>query len=160
MKNILNVKIFLVLVLLLSLITLFSAYYIEYVMGIKPCKLCLYQRYPYFMLIFLSIIGLIFFQNKNILYLVILTFTVSLILSIYHTGIENNIFPEFTGCTSDNINIYHKEILLNSLNNIDPSCKDVTFRIFGLSLATINILISFILVVISLILLKYYEKNK
>ena len=151
---------FLIIVFLLLVLSLISAFVIEFGLGHKPCKLCLYQRYPYFMLIFLSIIGLIFFQNKNILYLVILTFTVSLILSIYHTGIENNIFPEFTGCTSDNINIYDKEILLNSLNNIDPNCKDVTLRIFGLSLATINILISFILVVISLILLKYYEKNK
>ena len=74
-------------------------------------------------------------------------------------GIENNIFPEFSGCTVDNINIIDKNLLLKKLSEVPPNCKDVNFRIFGLSLATINVLISLIVVIISIRII-VYEKNR
>ena len=99
-------------------------------------------------------------HNKNIwLYLLSVTFLLSLTISFYHVGIENYIFPEFSGCSADNLDIIKKQDLLNSLNNFIPNCKDVTYRILGLSLATINVLISGLILVISLLLIKY-EKNR
>ena len=93
------------------------------------------------------------------LYIIIINFIISLILSIYHTGIENNFFSEYGICDTNNILITDTEKLLNLLEESMPSCKDVLFRIFGLSLATINVLIS-ILIIVMLILIKSYEKNK
>ena len=152
-------SLFLIIVLFLLILSLISAFIIEYGLGHKPCKLCLYQRYPYVFSIFFCFFG--YSQhNKSIwLYLLSVTFLFSLTLSFYHVGIENYIFPEFSGCSADNLNITNKQDLLNSLNNFIPNCKDVTYRILGLSLATINLIISLIISAISITLIKY-EKNK
>lgn len=154
-----STKNFYLTILLISIITIISAIYIEYIIGAKPCKLCLYQRFPYILSIFLSFFAYNF-QNKRIwIYLIILNFIISFLLSSYHVGIENNIFPEFSGCTVENLSVVDKELLLETLNDITPNCKDVTFTIIGLSLATINAIISLLIVVISITILKY-EKNK
>ncbi len=154
-----STKNFYLTILLISIITIISAIYVEYIIGAKPCKLCLYQRFPYILSIFLSFFAYIF-QNKRFwIYLIIFNFLISFFLSIYHVGIENNIFPEFSGCTVENLSVVDKELLLETLNDITPNCKDVTFTIIGLSLATINAIISLLIVVISITILKY-EKNK
>ena len=80
-------------------------------------------------------------------------------ISGYHLGIENNIFSEFSGCTSENLDIVNKKELLKNLNNFLPNCKDVNFRIFGLSLATINFIFSIALTIITIRHL-FYEKNR
>ena len=159
MKIAINKKSLYFTIFTICVFTLLSAYYIEYVIEVKPCKLCLYQRYPYYLSAILSLIGVIYYQKNFIIYLLILSFVASLILSIYHSGIEYGFFPEFTGCTISNSNILDKEELLNSLTNIAPNCKDVTFKILGLSLATINIFISICLIVMIIVFLRY-EKNK
>ena len=154
-----STKNFYLTILLISIITIISAIYVEYIIGAKPCKLCLYQRFPYILSIFLSFFAYIF-QNKRFwIYLIIFNFLISFFLSSYHVGIENNIFPEFSGCTVENLSVVDKELLLETLNDITPNCKDVTFTIIGLSLATINAIISLLIVVISITILKY-EKNK
>ena len=142
MERLFSLKNFYLLVALLSILTLISAVYIEYVLGIRPCKLCLYQRVPYIIAIFLCFFGYSNFKNLLWGYLLILTFVTSLILSGYHAGIENNIFQEFSGCSANNLNITDKAELLNSLNENIPNCKDIGFTILGLSLATINLIIS------------------
>ena len=158
-QNIFKLKNIYLFIGILSILILIGAIYIEFVFGAKPCKLCIYQRYPYIIAIFLSFFGYINSNNKILLYLIIINFVISLILSIYHTGIENNFFSEYGICDTNNILITDTEKLLNLLEESMPSCKDVLFRIFGLSLATINVLIS-ILIIVMLILIKSYEKNK
>ena len=125
----------------------------------KPCVLCIYQRIPYIVAIFVCFLG--FASQKKIIWLffLALTFISSSILSGYHVGIENSIFEEFSGCTSENINITNKLDLLNNLKKTMPSCKNVDFKLFGLSLATINLIISLIISAISITIIKY-EKNK
>ena len=138
--------------------SLLSAVYIEFILGVQPCKLCVYQRIPYLVAIFISFLGYCFPKKNIFLYGMILVFFLSLLLSGYHVGIENNIFSEFAGCTSENLNITDKNKLLESLNNSLNNCKDIHFTIFGFSLATINFFISLAIVIISIITLKN-EKN-
>ena len=145
--------------ILVSIFTLVSAVYIEFILGAKPCKLCVYQRFPYIIAIFICYFGYTNLKQNLWLYLLSTTFLISLILSGYHFGIENNFFPEFSGCSASNLNITNKEDLLKSLNEIVPNCKDVTFKILGFSLATINVLISGLIMIISTVILKY-EKNR
>lgn len=158
MNRLINIKFFYFLIFLLSIFTIISAIYIEYVIGAKPCKLCLYQRIPYLFAIFVSILG--YNYNKRIIwvYVLLFIFLISFILSLYHVGIEQSIFPEFSGCVADTSNITDKQKLLESLNETPPNCKDVNFKIIGLSLATINVLISFGIAFFSFILVKN-EKN-
>ena len=150
---------FYLVVALLSIFTLISAVYIEYSLGVKPCKLCLYQRVPYIAAIFICFFGYSNLKKNLWIYLLSLTFLVSLILSGYHAGIENNIFSEFSGCKVNNLDVISKEDLLKLLTNNIPNCKDVTFEILGLSLATINIIISGLILIISIVVIKN-EKNR
>ena len=159
MNIFLNKKNFYLFILFYSLSAIFFALHIEYILGYKPCKLCLYQRIPYIISIFISFIGYNYFKNDKILFLIIMTFLLSALISGYHYGIENNIFEEFSGCTNPNIDLLDKSKIIESLNNNLPNCKEVNFKIFGFSLATINLFIS---IIISLYTLKLLinEKNR
>ena len=146
----------------ISLISLISAFFIEYALGYQPCNLCLIQRIPYGLSIILIILN--YLQRKNEVFfilLLILIFSFSLIISFYHFGIEQGFFEESTVCGVKNTSdIISKEELLKKLQEKTVSCKDVTFRIFGFSLTTFNIIISFILVILLIKIFKNYEKFK
>ena len=146
-------------IILISIFIIGSALYIEYILSVPPCKLCLYQRIPYLISIIVCFFGYFFSNNKIWIYLLIIAFLSSTIISAYHVGIENSIFQEFSGCKNENLNTIDKTELLKSLNNILPNCKDINFRIFGLSLATINFILSIALTIITI---RYYynEKNR
>ena len=150
--------IFLLFVISLSLI---SAFIIQYVLGHQPCKLCIYERIPYILSIFL-IIELIFFKKneKTTLLLLSLIFIISAILAFYHFGIEQGFFTESFVCKSaDFSQTLTKDQLLEELKQKTISCKDVSFKILGFSLASINIIFSLILSVIFVRLFLNYGKN-
>ena len=158
MNIFLNKKNFYLFILFYSLLAIFFALYVEYILQYKPCKLCLYQRVPYIVAIFISFVGYNYIKNDKILILVIMIFSISVLISGYHYGIENDIFEEFSGCTTGALGIIDKSELLKSLNDNVSSCKDVNFKLFGISLAGINLLLSLLIVVYSLRTL-VYEKN-
>ena len=108
-----TVKKFYIFILFFSIVSLLGAVYIEYILQEKPCKLCLYQRIPYLAAIFISFFGYNFNKNLLWLYLLLIIFIVSIFLSGYHAGIENNIFNEYSGCSVDNLNLTNKTELLN-----------------------------------------------
>ena len=158
MNIFLNKKKFYLFTLFYSLLAIFFALYVEHVLGYKPCKLCLYQRIPYIVAIFISFVVYNYFKNDKILILIVVIFSISFLISGYHYGIENNIFEEFSGCTASTLEIIDKSELLKSLNDNVSSCKDVNFKLFGISLAGINFLLSLLIVIYSLKIL-VYEKN-
>jgi disulfide bond formation protein DsbB len=159
MKKNFNLKKYFLLIFLICVISLLSVVYIEFSLNQKPCKLCIYQRIPYIISIFICFLG--FASQKKIVWLSFLTliFIFSSVLAGYHVGIENNIFSEFSGCTNANINLIDKTDIIESLNNKMPSCKEVNFKIFGLSLATINLFISIFISLYNVKLL-INEKNR
>ena len=158
----LKIEFYLKLILLISFVSIISAYFIEYGLGYQPCNLCLIERIPYGLTIFLITLNYFFKKNeKFIILLLIITFLFSLIISIYHFGIEQGFFEESTVCGVKNaIEIISKEELLKQLQQKTVSCKDVTFKIFGMSLTSINILISLIILMILIKIFMSYEKNK
>jgi len=158
MNIFLNKKNFYLFILFYSLFALFFALYVEYILQYKPCKLCLYQRIPYIVAIFISFVGYNYFKNDKILILIVITFSISALISGYHYGIENNIFEEFSGCTNNSLDIIDKSELLKSLKNNLTNCKDVNFKLFGISLAGVNFILSLLLVIYTLRTL-FYEKN-
>ena len=159
-----NIKIdtYLKIIFLISFISIISAYFIEYVLGYQPCNLCLIERIPYGLSIILIILNYFFNQNKQfIILLLILVFAFSLLISFYHFGIEQGFFEESTVCgIKDANNIISKEELLKQLQLKTISCKDVTFRIFGLSLTTFNIVISLVIFILLIKIFRNYEKIK
>ena len=158
----LKIEFYLKLILLISIVSIISAYFTEYVLGYQPCNLCLIERIPYGLSIFLITLNFFFKQNeKFIILLLILTFLFSLIISIYHFGIEQGFFQESTVCGVKNaIEIISKEELLKQLQQKTVSCKDVTFKIFGMSLTSINIILSLAILIILTKIFMSYEKKK
>ena len=158
----LKIEFYLKLILLISFVSIISAYFIEYGLGYQPCNLCLIERIPYGLTIFLITLNYFFKKNeKFIILLLIITFLFSLIISIYHFGIEQGFFEESTVCGVKNaIEIISKEELLKQLQQKTVSCKDVTFKIFGMSLTSFNILLSLIILLVLTKIFLSYEKNK
>ena len=150
------------LILLFSIFSLIAAYFIQYVLKHQPCNLCLIERIPYFV----SIIVISFFLftkklGKPVLLVLSLVFFSAALIAFYHFGIEQGFIKESLVCDLNNqSNDLSKEALLNQLKEMPVSCKDVTFKFLGLSLATFNIFISLILSVITGKIFLTYEKNK
>ncbi len=153
---------YLKIIFLFSFIALISAFFIEYILGHQPCNLCLIERIPYVLSIMIIMgIFLIKKNQKFLVVLLILTFIFSFAISFYHFGIEQGFFQESSVCGVKNLTeIITKEDLLKQLSEKIISCKDVTFRIFGLSLTSINIVVSLLIIITLLEIFKEYEKNR
>ena len=149
-------------ILFISIFVLISAYFVEYILGYKPCNLCLIERLPYFFAIIIILLCLTINKFYKIVFILLtITFAVGTILSFYHFGIEQGFFKESLVCTANNeINSLAKEDLIKELQKKTVSCKDVQFTLLGLSLAIINTIISFILSVITLKYFLNYEKSR
>ena len=149
------------LILLFSIFVLLAAYFIQYVLGHQPCNLCLIERIPYILTIIIITLILIFKKfEKVFLLLLTVIFVAATLISFYHFGIEQGFIKESLVCDLEaQTNSFTKEDLLKELKTKTISCKDVTFKIIGLSLTSINIIISLILSVITLKLFLNYEKN-
>lgn len=152
----------LLLVFFISIIALISAYFIEYILGHQPCNLCLIERIPYALSIIIIFLIYKFKQFEKILImLLILVFVFSFIVSIYHFGIEQGYIKESLVCDLQNgSKILSKDELLKELQKKTVSCKDVTFKLFGLSLTTFNIFISATITGFLIKIFLNYEKNR
>jgi len=149
-------------ILVFSILSLSIAYFIQYILGHQPCNLCIIERIPY--LIAVILISMVFMINKYeqvILSVVLLFFIFGTIVSFYHFGIEQGFFNESLVCELNNSKNLNSNELLNQLKNSNiVSCKEVTFRFLGFSLATINTIISVILSGIMFKVIKHYGQNK
>ena len=150
-------------VLAFSILSLSIAYFIQYILGHKPCNLCLIERIPYLSaIIFVALIFIVKRFEKTFSGIILIFFIFGAIISFYHVGIEQGFFSESLVCdlgnSKDNLS---KEDLLKQLENSTIiSCKEVTFSFLGLSLATINTIISILLSVIMIKVIKNYDQNK
>ena len=149
------------LILIFSILSILFAFYVEYILGHKPCNLCLFQRLPYILIIFLIVLLLIFRNFERLIFLFLsIIFLSGALLALYHFGIEQGIFSESFVCKGDdNDGTLNKEEILNQLKIRQISCKDVTFTILGVSLATINTFVSTILAIITFKIFLKYEKK-
>jgi len=154
-------NIFLIVILAIISLMIISALIIQYWLGHEPCKLCLYQRIPYF-LSMLLIIKILFIKKyeKITLLILFLVFMSSAALAFYHFGIEQGFFNETLACTAPDLSqTLSKEQILEQLKQNNISCKDVSFRVLGLSLSAINTIFSLVLSVIFIKLFLNYAKN-
>lgn len=142
-----NKNLLIKLILLISIIALISAFFIEYILGHQPCNLCILERIPYFLAIIVILLNYKFieFEKFFILFLIII-FLFGTLLSLYHLGIEQGLIQESLVCDlKSGSNLLSKEEILKQLQEKSVSCKDVTFKMFGLSLTSYNILISILI---------------
>ena len=149
------------LIFLVSIIALVSAFFIEYVLGHQPCNLCVLERIPYLLAIIVLLLNYKFIQfEKFFMLLLTIIFLTGTALSIYHLGIEQGFIQESLVCDlKSGSNLLSKEEILKQLQEKNVSCKDVTFKIFGLSLTSYNILISLLITIGAGKIYFNYDKN-
>ena len=148
-------------IFIVSIIALVSAFFIEYILGYQPCNLCILERIPYLLAIVIVLFNYKFIQfEKNFILLLTIIFLAGTILSLYHLGIEQGLIQESLVCDlKSGSNLLSKEEILKQLQEKSVSCKDVTFKIFGLSLTSYNILISLIITISAGKIYFNYDKN-
>jgi len=154
-------KNFFILTFVISLFALISAYFIEYILGYQPCNLCLIERIPYMGALIIIIINYKFNHlEKYLILLLVFIFLASTLISLYHLGIEQGFIAESLVCDlKNNSKILSKEEILQQLQQKIVSCKDVTFKIFGFSLTTLNIIISLLITIVFTKIYFSYDKN-
>jgi len=155
-------KIFIKITFLISLFTLIFAYFVEYILGYQPCNLCLIERIPYALALIIIIINYkLNHLEKYLILLLVFIFLIGTLISLYHLGIEQGFIEESPLCDLKNSSkILSKEAILKQLEERIVSCKDVTFKIFGFSLTTFNIIISLLITIVLTKIYLDYEKNK
>ena len=89
------------------------------------------------------------YEFDQLMILIIITSIVSFFLAGYHVGIEYGLINELSSCKTEVSKNISKDILLKELQSkLAPSCKEVAFKLFGLSLASINMIMSLILTIL------------
>ena len=149
------------LIFLVSIIALVSAFFIEYILGHQPCNLCILERFPYLIAIIIILFNYKFSQfEKFFILLLTIIFLIGTILSLYHLGIEQGFVQESLVCElKSGSNLLSKDEILKQLQQKNVNCKDVTFKIFGLSLTSYNILMSLLISVGTGKIYFKYDKN-
>ena len=150
------------LIFIISIVALTSAFFIEHILGHQPCNLCILERIPYLLGIIVIVLNYKFVHlEKYFIILLIIIFLVATVLSLYHLGIEQGFIEESFVCDLKNSsNLLSKEDILKQLQEKNINCKDVTFKILGLSLTTYNILISLLITISTTRIYLNYDKNR
>jgi disulfide bond formation protein DsbB len=139
-----------ILLLILLSFGLTFAYIVEYIVEIPVCTLCIYQRFPYLILITLSIISISGYNKLSKYY--IITILSAVLLAIYHTGVERDIFEMSKFCTplvkiSDDISTSNFTKMLYA-SELDGQCNKALLLILGLSMTEWNLAINLLLLII------------
>ena len=144
-------KYYFALVFTLSLMIISGAYTLEFFYNFPPCELCIYQRIPYFFILFVCIISF-FMEYKNIhFYSIFFLFFTSFLISSFHSLVERGIVEYSSACTSSVENFENIEDLRMHLDSVPlTKCDEILFSVMGFSLANINTIISLSLVLFNI----------
>lgn len=154
------IKSLLIFLFISSAVALISAYIAQFGFDLQPCILCLHQRKPFFAIIALTALALIFFKSekakKIALFFCIIFLTINAAIAAYHVGVEKKIFRGPSVCSSENLNnIENLEELKTALMHTKAiRCDEPNFIFLDLSMAAWNFIYCTILVALTLIFLR------
>ena len=136
-----------------------GALWFQYVGGLSPCSLCLWQRWPHIMIAVLALLALFIRVPRLILTAIAITGTTSVILAAYHAGVEWQLWSGPSGCTASLTNSGDLTSLTDSLLAIPVvRCDEVAWSFLGLSMAGWNSLFSLDICLIALMSLVLEKK--
>ena len=137
---------------LLSALIIILAYIVEIFAKVPPCELCIYQRIPYFLVVFFGVIFFILKREKVFLLLALILFIINFLISFFHSLVERWFVNYSSSCTSNN-NIFEDiESLRRSLENTPiAKCDEIIFSVMGLALANINLIVLTLLIFINIL---------
>ena len=154
-------KYYFILLMILSAVILSTVYLIEIYLELPPCKLCIYQRVPYFFSLIICIFSFFLTKKKYLIYILFFVFTMSMIVSFYHSLVERGLINFEMGCTSMNQDFSNIDDLKKYLDEVPiAKCDEILFSLYGLSFANMNFLISLFFVILSTYLFRSYGREK
>ena len=156
----LNTKNILRFLIYAQILILFLVYYIEYVMDVYACRLCKYQRIPFFLNILLIFLILNKKQLYNFIYILLISITINIGISFYHIGIERGFFTDNQVCIADKSPRNEKDLLEELTNKKNRGCADVKYRLFKLSLSELNFLTNIVILLICVHIIRNEKKYK
>ena len=155
-------KYYFLLIFTISTVIIVGAYVLEYLYNFPPCKLCIYQRIPYFLILLVCLTSF-FMEYRNIhFYTIFFLLFSSFLIATFHSLVERGLVKYDSGCSSSMNDFDNIEDLRTHLESVAlTKCDEIIFSVLGLSLANINSLISFSLVLFNIyfILKLYGSKN-
>ena len=129
-----------------------GALWFQYVGGLMPCSLCLWQRWPHIVIIFLAGIAQFVRMPRLILTAIIITAAISVILAAFHAGVEWQLWSGPGGCTANLTSSGDLTSMTDSLLSTPVvRCDEVAWSFLGLSMAGWNTLFSLDICLIALI---------
>lgn len=139
------------LIMLASAGTLGGAFFFQYVMGLQPCVLCIYQRIPYAITFVLALIALVLALRgtsmKPSAFFILLCAPIFLIgsaLGVYHTGVEQHWWVSvLEACSSPTLALNSGDLKAQLESTMAVRCDAIAWQMFGISMAGYNALISF-----------------
>ena len=139
----------------ISTILLGGAFLFQYVGGLAPCNLCVWQRWPHLAVIVAAFMGLRGVMPRGMLWLTFIAGCISVALGGYHAGVEYGLWAGPSGCSANlladgNIKALTQQLLITPL----VRCDEVPWSLFGLSMAGWNALISLDIIAAALISLR------
>jgi len=161
----LTAKKLLVFLFLLSSIALGAAYVSQYFFGLKPCILCLYQRVPFFAIIFVSVFAL-FLKSEKLqkiaVFICIFLLIINAAIAFFHVGVENKIFQMTQKCATSEIENFNTVEELRDFLEAQSlaKCDEPQFFFLGLSMAAWNVIFCLGLAGFVLILSGFCRKNR
>ena len=144
-------------IFIVSVCVVIFVHYLEYI-GFTPCQLCIYQRWPWYLIIFLSLISI--FYNKKVYpynkFIIFIIFVGSAAYAGWHAGIEWAFWEGPTTCATGTNKIESHNNLLENIQNIQSfvSCSEAGFRFLGISLAGYNFISSLIMAIYTFLFFK------
>lgn len=121
----------------------------QYGFGLKPCPLCVYQRWPYGIIIVLSLMGVVLSVKRQDKAVSAVVFACGMLLlaggliAAYHVGVEQHFWKSFLeGCT---VNFDNAADLLAQIEGTKAArCDEIPWSLFGISMAGYNAIVSFV----------------
>ena len=133
--------------IIISFCILISTLLIEYVFDFPPCKLCIYQRIPYILIIMLGITLVFFRKKKEFLFVFIILQIINFLIASFHSLVERGVVEYEMNCTSTGADIQTIEELRTFLEKVPiTKCNEILFSMMGLSLANFNLIVSILLI--------------
>lgn len=144
-----NLKHIAVLIILGALASLISAWFIQYALGYAPCQLCYAQRWPYYLAATLGLAAWLALRRGPDTAARLMVATTGIImlggacLAVYHSGVEWKFWPGPSSCTTAiSMSSSVTDLLAQAKQARIVPCDQPPFRLFGLSPANYNVLIS------------------
>ncbi len=128
---------------------LLGAWGFQYIGGLAPCKMCIWQRYPHGVAVILGVLAFAFPGIRPLPLLGALAASTTAAVGFYHAGVEQGWWEGPSTCTSGDIGGLSAEELLDQIMSAPlVRCDDIPWEMFGISMAGWNGLISAGLVLI------------